>query len=289
MNIQSTFFRKLFGVFLAMACIVAMAGMAACAPENAKPETELGSVRLGKVNELVPLVYGLPPQASNTQVASYVYKEGQRVDIYWPPDFKFDKSLPLVLIVVGLPDTRVRSLNGASAPDAAYYVSWSAAAATTGAAAAVMTVGQASSDFPDLVKFLQKQKKSLFIDPSKLFLFASSSNWAPVASLASKGGLLDGSIKGTSLYYASITDMTPIPNSGFPIEVVIAGQDNATELKRMESYIKKMEANGSVLNVVRYTEGRHAFDVFQDSDETRAIVANTLSFMSKCLLGTKAP
>jgi len=259
MKIVSSSRSRAFKALSVVALFVVSIGLAACDNADAKPETVPGLTRLNQVNDLVPLVHGLPPRAYDTLVATYAYKEGQRVDIYWPPDFKFDRPLPLVLIVVGLPDARVRSLNGASAPEAAYYVSWSAAAATTGAAAAVMTVGYAAGDFPELIKFLQKQKKFLHIDPSRLFLFASSSNWAPVASLTAKGGLLDGSVKGLSLYYAGLTDMTPLPNAGFPVEVVIAGKDDATDLKRMESYIKKMEANGSVVNVTRYPEWQHAF------------------------------
>jgi len=86
-----------------------------------------------------------------------------------------------------------------------------------------------------------------------------------------------------SLYYTTMSVMAEVPSPKVAVEVVIADKDNASDMKRLESYAKSLVTNGNTMRLVHHTGGYHSFDTLQDTPETRQIVAGTLSFMVDCL------
>ena len=267
--------------FAATAVLVISGSLLACAPEPAIPVTESAAIRIQTANTMIGTLFGMPPEASRCLVATYEYKPGQRVDVYWPPDFAFDRQLPVAMFAMTFSDARVRKDTGTSAPDNACYIDWCASAASRGMAAVIMTVGYAKDDFPDLLAYLEKNRKNLRIDPSRVYLWAASDNWKTAAFLGAKGGPLYGKMIGMSLYYSSVSVMTQLPGPGFPVEVVIPDKDSANTIKELAAYAKAISAQGNEVTVVHYPEGRHAFDIIQDTPETRTIVAGTLDFIGR--------
>lgn len=267
---------------LVAATLLVVSGiLLACAPEPAIPVTESAAIRIEKANAMFGSLIGMPPEATRSMVATYEYTPGQRVDIYWPPGFAFDRPIPIALFVMAFADARVRTDTGSSAPDLAQYVEWCASAAARGMAAIIMSVGYAKDDFPMLLDYLDKNRKALSIDPSRVYLWACSDNWKMAAFLVEKGGRLYGKVIGMSLYYTYVSAMTQLPGPGFPVEVVIPGKDDVNAMKLLTAYATAMSAQGNDVSIIRYPEGGHAFETKQDTPETRAIVAGTLDFIGR--------
>jgi len=273
----------------AVALLVLSGSLLACAAEPPIPVTESAAIRIQKANNLLGTLYGMPPEASRCLVATYEYKPGQRVDVYWPPDFAFDRQLPLAIFAMTFPDERVRKDTGSSAPDNAVYIDWCASAASRGMAAVIMSVGYAKEDLPLLLAYLEKNRKTLRIDPSRVYVWAASDNWKTAAPICAQGGPLYGKMIGMSLYYTLVSVMTPLPGPGVPVEVVIPDKDSANTTKELAAYAEAISAQGNEVSVVHYPDGRHAFDIIQDTPETRAIVAGTLDFIGKLALKSGTP
>lgn len=267
--------------FAATAVLVISGSLLSCTQKPAIPVTESAAVRIEKANTMFRSLIGMPPEAARSIVATYEYTPGQRVDIYWPPDFAFDRPIPIALFVMAFADARVRTDTGSSAPDLAQYVEWCASAAAQGMAAIIMSVGYAKDDFPILLDYLNKNQKALSIDPSRVYLWACSDNWKMAAFLVEKGGELDGKVIGMSLYYTYVSAMTQLPGPGFPVEVVIPGKDDVNAMKLLTAYATAMSAQGNDVSFIPYPEGSHGFETKQDTPETRAIVAGTLDFIGR--------
>lgn len=92
---------------------------------------------------------------------------------------------------------------------------------------------------------------------------------------------------------SSVTDKTPQEFSGtyyldkqpekiVPILIVRAGLD-AGKNQAIDTFIAKALANNVAIEVINYPEGHHSFDVIDDTDESRAIIQRTLTFLKEHL------
>lgn len=250
-----------------------------CARPAPPPETAAAGERLAAANRIVGSLIGAPAESASARVATFSYDEGKRVDLYWPPDFGFDRRVPLVLFVVSIADSKVNRDVGSSAPDLAAYVSWCAAAACQGAAAAIMTVVEPAKDLELLALWLKKRADALFIDMGKVYLWACSSNWSSAARLVAEGGPLEKELAGLSLYYTYVGVMTPTPAKAVPVEVIIPEKDNIGEMKTLASYAERLRSAGCGVRVIRVPGAGHSFDTRLDAPETRATVAASLEAM----------
>lgn len=247
-----------------------------CARATPPPETAAAGERLAAANQIVGSLIGAPAASADARVATFLYDEKKRVDIYWPPGFAFDRRVPLVLFVVSIADSKVKRDIGSSAPDLAAYVSWCAAAACQGAAAAIMTVTEPAKDLEKLAMWLKKQAGALRLDMSKVYLWACSSNWTSSARLVASGGPFEKEVAGISLYYAYVSVITPSPAKDVPVEVVIPEKDNVAEMRTLASYAERLKADGCAVRVIKIPGASHSFDTRLDAPETRATVAGTL-------------
>ena len=74
-----------------------------------------------------------------------------------------------------------------------------------------------------------------------------------------------------------------IPPSNLPLLVVKAGLDDPATNAGIDKLVSKAKAAGLPIELIEYKEGEHAFDIKQDTDETRAIISRTLEFMKEKL------
>ncbi len=257
--------------------------MFSCSSKPVPPETVKASVRLAAAKTMVGPVMGAPRSSAEALVASFEYKEGSRVDIYWPPAFAFDRRLPLALFAVSIADSRFRKDTGGSATELASYISWCSVAASQGAASAIMTVVEPAKDLAELAAWLKRRQKQLYLDIGRVWIWACSSNWMAASLLTAKGGALEREVAGISLYYTSTSVMTPLPARPVPVEVLIPDKDTPSDMQGLASYASKLKASGHLVHVVHIPGGGHSFDSNYDSPDTIAAVSGTLAFMRGCL------
>ena len=72
-------------------------------------------------------------------------------------------------------------------------------------------------------------------------------------------------------------------SADIPLFIVKAGKDNAFLNIKLDKFVEKaLEAN-IPLEFVDYEDGIHGFDFWQDTDESREIIKQTLEFMNTYL------
>jgi dienelactone hydrolase len=195
-----------------------------------------------------------------------------RFDIYYPPDFAQDTALPALVFVngVGFPELK----------DAPEYVSWARATAAIGLAAVTFesTQTSAEADIEDLMAYLRGNATTLGIDGENMGWWMCSSNVARSLPLALQAGRKY--LRCCVVYYgmADITYWGQIRDD-MPLFVVKAGLDWPLTNENIDRFVAEASRQNRDLTYVVYASGRHAFDVFDDTQRTRTIIQDTLDFM----------
>jgi dipeptidyl aminopeptidase/acylaminoacyl peptidase len=272
-------------VLAAAALLTAGCARDRIAEGSLKPVSERLAVSSPSENN-TPIVYELPGMDA-VRVATIPFDGELAFDIYYPPEYNFRKPLPLVLIVNGLPDSQVTEWMGYKTRDLHPYISSGQLLAASGMAAVVHDSNEWNSKAVlKLMDYLRENAAYLRIDLSRIGLWARSSNpSAAQGLLAAKQEQLRGGLKCAVFYYGGDPAIELTPPKGFPILLVRAGQDEETNRDEVDPFRAAAVAAGAELTVVEYPEGEHGFDIWQDTDRSREILAQTLEYLKKHLLG----
>lgn len=231
-------------------------------------------------NKVKDKVFYTLPGMDQVTVANIPYNwQPLQMDIYYPPGFNFGSPVPAVIFINGFPNTRNRLKSG-------HYISWGQLAAASGLIGInYQTSDWALGDTRGLIKFILANAHSLGVDKDQLCLWSASSNVQVALDLiVDKEGDYQDSLSCSVVYYGfDETKEVNIPPSNLPLLVVKAGQDDPATNAGIDKLVSKSKAAGLPIELIEYKEGVHAFDIFQDTDETRAIVSRTLEFMKEKL------
>jgi dienelactone hydrolase len=228
------------------------------------------------------------------------------LDIYHPPAAPAGARVPAVVIVAGFPDPGFEAKVGCKFKEMGSSVSWAEITAASGMAAITYTNREPAADLHALLRHVRQNAGRLGVDENRIGLWASSGN-VPVAlsALMEKGydflrcavlcyGYtldLDG---GAGVAEASkawgfanpcagrtVEDLPP----DVPLFVVRAGQDQLAHLNEaLERFLAAAVARNLPVTFVNHPAAPHAFDLLDDGDATREIIARILSFMRSQLL-----
>ena len=91
-----------------------------------------------------------------------------KMDIYYPPDFDFQRKIPAVIIVLGYPDVAGKKLLGSEFKNYIQLVSWCKIIAASGMAAIVYESINPEQDIITLSNYLKTNENKLKIDIIKL-------------------------------------------------------------------------------------------------------------------------
>jgi hypothetical protein len=218
------------------------------------------------------------PRAEEVWVEpNIVFKEGEgsaalHLDVYYPPDFAQDTSLPVVVFMNGI---GLRDLK-----DFPSYESWARATAASGMAAVTFESlpGQIEADVEDLMIYLAGNAATLGIDADNMCWWACSDSvprTLPLALQEDRRYLRCAVVYYGMGEYPLMGDM----RSDLPIFLVKAGLDVKVTNARIDRFVQKASAANRDLTYVIYASGRHAFDIYDDTVRTRAIIQGTLDFM----------
>jgi dienelactone hydrolase len=225
------------------------------------------------------------------------------LDIYYPPNLLVNSQIPAVIFVLGYSDSVILKRFGIKLKDAGQYVSWSQLTAASGIIAITYETTQPEKDIFSVLAYIRKNAKTLQIDGDSLGIWACSGN-VPTALAA----LVHASIhiKCSVLYYGAMFDWNgsnemeelakrfgcvyPCKTQSvdslsqeLPLFVVRTGEDNPQLNKSIEHFVCEATKHNLPLTFVNYSDGRHAFDVENDTVRSREIIKHTLAFLQEHL------
>ena len=230
------------------------------------------------------------------------------MNVYFPSSHT-DAMLPAIVYIHGGLPEQVKS----QPKDWAVFESYGRLAAASGVigitfshrtARIPATLEQGAGDVLALLEFIRKNAAEFTMDSERICLWAFSAG-GPYLSLplrqrmpfirclVSSYAVLDlQSLKGaadTSTPDTMLTEFSPAAQIGRsrgapPALIVRAGLDNAMINRAAESFVKEaLEAHCEV-ELLNHAQGRHGFDILDDTSRTREIISRCLQFALNHLL-----
>ena len=223
------------------------------------------------------------------------------MDVYYPADAAPGARLPAVLIVEGYSDVGFARIFGCRFKDTGMAVSWAQLLGASGLAAIAYTNREPAADLDALLAFVRDRAATLGLDADRIGLWASSGH-VPLAlsALMSKD---HDFLRCAALFYGFMLDLdggTGVadaaeafrfanPNAGrsmadlrsdLPLFVVRAGQEQFAGLNdSIDRFVAKAVAANRPITFVNHAAGVHSFDLLQNSETSREIIRQALSFL----------
>ncbi len=265
-------------------------------------ENSFGQIPLHKK----PIVFQ-KSEMQNVKIKTRKYKENLSIDLYYPPHFETTSQYPGIIFVLGYADTTMENKHKApKLKNWRAYVDWAKLVASEGIIGINYETLSPEQDIIDLIDFINMNWKSLNIDKERIGIWSCSGN-AAIALNAIRGsygkyfdcavfyyGLMISKnkkylqeINNLSKSYGfqiskndSIASLTP----DIPLFIVKSGLDGIPNLNAaMMEVIKEANEGNVPLTFINYSAGHHAFDVFDDNDNSRRIIQKTLEFYKENL------
>lgn len=258
-----------------------------------------------KLRERGAVVYELPKMDNVIIKKDIPYQDTDgpnlKMDVYYPPDFDFQRIIPAIIVVLGYPDSSGKKLVGDKFKNYIQFVSWCKIISTSGMIAVAYESDNPEKDIITLSEHLITNADKLNIDINKIGAYTCSAHTpATITTILNRsnnffkcgvvyyGFFLTEDFK----YLSQIDSMSqkmgfktprlPKPESwrkDLPIMIVRAGKDNVPYLNQsLESFYTEALYQNLPICLINYPNGVHAFDVINDNDTTRTIIKNTLEF-----------
>jgi dienelactone hydrolase len=203
-----------------------------------------------------------------------VYDADRKLDFYRP---RTSTTVPLVIFLngVGRPDLK----------DWGQYTSWPRLVAARGMAAiSYETSGNDVAAQTDaLLRYVQQNAAALKIDPKRIAIWSCSANVRlGTAMLASHDDFR------AAVFYYGLMETAP-KNITTPVLVTRAGLDAPSLNASVDRWVAQAVELDAPVTLITYPEGLHAFDIDNDTPESRQIVTQTLDFLQFHLTTAPTP
>lgn len=233
------------------------------------------------------------------------------MDLYRPAQSERERdSLPAVVLIGGYPDPGYERMLGCKCKDTGASTSWARLIASSGMAAITYTNEEPQADARALLDFVRERSGALGVDGSRVGLFATSGNVPLALSLALDHG---PGIVCAALYYGFFPDdasSAPLaaaaakwrftnPFDGVALESLrrdvplLLGRGGRDEMPDVNTTLDRFATTALAQNLpitlVNHPDGPHAFDLFHDSELTRAVIRQTLGFLQAHLRAGRSP
>jgi len=233
----------------------------------------------GRVHEVTAqeVVYAVPGMDRVVVKSDIPYKKIEggelKLDLYSPPDAKPGAKNPAVVFINGVGDRP-----GDSLKDWGIYRSWARLVAASGWIGVTFQArgpyDQSATDIRDAFVFLRRDAAKLGIDADRIAAWVCSGN--VTSGLAVLMNDVDAGVRGAVVYYGS-SNVEKL-RTDLPVYFVRAGRDNPNLNSKIDEMWKRAIAAGAPWVMVNAPTSQHAFDAFDETDESRRIVRETLDF-----------
>jgi hypothetical protein len=222
------------------------------------------------------------------------------MDLYYPPHSTAGAPTPAVIFVTGFSDLGAERIFGSPFKDMEPFVSWAQLVAASGLVG-ITYANREPGDVHEVLHHVQQNAASLGIDGHRIGIWACSghaSNALSVLMEHGRDGLrcavlaypytldLNGSTRisdaakqfrfVTPAAGRSVGDLPP----DLPLFLVRAGRDEMPGLNgALDQFVAEALAVNLPMTIINHASGPHAFDLFDDSRNTREIVRQMLAFL----------
>ena len=228
------------------------------------------------------LVYQVPGMQQVTVRKDIPYKKADaselRLDLYYPPDFREGARRPAVVFINGVgdrPDSRLKEWP--------VYASWGRLVAASGWIAVTFDARgpytSSGPDIQDVFRFLRSDGARLGIQTDRLAAWVCSGNVPSGLAVLMEDS--DPGLRAAVVYYGA-SDGAKM-RTDLPVLFVRAGRDNPRLLGAIDRLLARASAAGAPWTVVSAPDLHHAFDVLDETAESRRIVRETLEFFREFL------
>src|SRR5262245_25613661 len=257
-----------------------------------------------------PVVYTMPDMERVRVRRDETYRttdEGAlTMDLYYPPDAESGARTPAVVFVTGYADRGAQKLFGCRLKDMASYVSWGRLAAASGMVGITYVNSDPAVDANAVLQHVREHAAALDVDADRIAVWSCSGNVPNALALLMRPA--QDFVKCAVLCYGMMLDLdgsTTIAAAaaqvGFangsagrsvddlprrlPLLVARAGRDEFPGLNdALDRFVAGALRANLPLTLVNHADGPHAFDLVDDSDTSREIVKQILSFLRFHLL-----
>ncbi len=257
-----------------------------------------------------PVVYRLAGMESVRVQEGLVYKRADGVSLTMnvgsPAAATSSAAAPIIVFIHGGPLGRTV---GRPPTDWGVYRSYVRLAAAAGFVGVTFNfryydstkdgLDRAFSDVSDAVIYVQKNASSFGADATRICLWAFSGG-GPLLTVGLQPPRND--VRCLVSYYAALDAGATLGDrysparyplaSGQvmpPVFVARAGLDSPSINRSVDAFVARAEAEGFVFTVANHPTGRHGFDLLDDDDRSRAIIASTFEFVRNATAGAAIP
>lgn len=262
-----------------------------------------------EIDPLRQRIYYPIPGADRVQRQTLSYKTAQGTDlplhVYTPAGLGATERRPAIVFIHGGPIPKETS-----PPDWAFFQSYGELAAASGFVGVTFkhrlyepeSYEQAASDLAAALAHVRSHAAALHVDPDRLALWAFSGGGSLLASalaapvpwvrcVVSYYGIVDlrpapaglraklakGIETGMSPVYQveQANDAKRLP----PGLVARAGLDDDWINQGVDAFVRAALAKGLTLDLLTHPRGRHGFEILDDTNRTREVIAATLAFV----------
>ena len=228
------------------------------------------------------------------------------MDLYYPHDVPAGSLLPAVIVVYGYSDATLPNPFGCTFKELGPSISWARLIAASGVIAILYSNREPAEDAAAVFRYVRDHASSLGIDGTRIGLWAQSAN-VPVAlwllvqqempvtcAVLSNGYMLD-SDGATGVADIQKTYRFANPAAGksvddvrkhVPLLIARSGKEQFPGVNEsIDNFVRGALRCNLPLTLINYADAPHAFDLFHDSDTTREIIRQILSFLRFNLVG----
>jgi tetratricopeptide (TPR) repeat protein len=223
-----------------------------------------------------PIVYQIPEMSKVQVKQNIVFKKvndtSLTLDVYYPPDFTYKTTLPVVIFNNGVGSLTI--------PQWRVYKDWGRLMAAKGMIAINYQARQDNGleDGDALLEYVHQRGTSMNIDTGKIALWTCSANARVGTRLAMQPERTY--IKSLVVYYGVIDSLGKL-RQDLPVLVVRCGLDAQFLNTSIENFVQAALVQDARIELVNYLKGTHAFDVVVNTDESRAIIDKTITFFKE--------
>lgn len=238
----------------------------------AQPDSDLNPTKWGLVLD--------SPAARDVRVKKDVtYLKDQRstlgMDIYTPPGMKPGEKLPAVIFLNAIGDQP-----GSKVKDWGIYSSWPRIVAAHGMVGISMDADgtRVQDSLKGLFAFLEREGSSHGIDSSRLGVYAASANTTQSIVYLMGDGAAKG-IRAAALYYGATPNADTRLRRDLPVLFILAEGDLPGGMGQASLPLWQRVAQERAPWTLMFAANLlHAFDAFEDNDESRRVVMQTINF-----------
>lgn len=227
------------------------------------------------------VVFKLPTMNEVLLASELTYYDSLKVDIYYPPNYKFEAKLPVVILSHGFKETEEFD------KDMPQHMDWARLIAASGMIAVSAQAGDAPVENSQRVfSFLSRNAAVLGLDLKRIGFWAVSGQCKPTfRALEDEKSHYRNAFKAAVFLYPSAKSAKP---SGWPqtisLFVVKAGNDQLIPGEIVDSLVAQARSSKISTEYIEMTDAPHGFDVYQDSQASKDNVRQALEFLKGRLL-----